>query len=573
LFLVLALAAALRLWGVHFGMPYEGITYNVITIEESQEVMRALKLGAGEYSWSFGKGGLYLILFVEYAALYVVSLLAGWAHNAHDFAVQIAQDRTVVYVLGRITNALLGVATCWVVYAAGRRLYDWRTGLLAALLGATAYFHVVFSGVINVDIGMGLALWASILAYIAYEQKGDRRLLVLAGALGAVSIAFKLPGIVIIPLLFVAIATAPRGGPRLKRVVTECATVFLSLIVALTVIAPEWVIRIDNIWEDFSHVLHAGHAGAQESDEQLADEITSITTGKGTGSLAAGYVRHLLAPYNLVLTLAAAAGLVLGVWRRNRWDLIFGGFVVVFVVVMGTSDRSQPERYLIPIVPALWLLASRALIALWQRHRVVGYAGLVATLVVPAYAIARQAVEKTYPDTRIVAKEWIEKNVPNGSRILIDGMRYRLSHSPPLNPDETTVASQVERASVEGAHLGRGVSKKTLSVYEEALRGVSGPRYELHSTVHGLQVQPLEYYLDECYGYVVTSSEIAGKFGPRGGARGRFPNSARFYDSLDTDPRSTKVYELDPEPWHSSGPTIKVYRLSNRCDAGATAQH
>ena len=79
---ILVLAAAVRIWGLDFGLPYEGITYKVVQIEESQEVMRALKLGAGEYSWSFGKGGLYLLLFVEYGVLFAVSWLAGWADRS-----------------------------------------------------------------------------------------------------------------------------------------------------------------------------------------------------------------------------------------------------------------------------------------------------------------------------------------------------------------------------------------------------------------------------------------------------------------------------------------------------------
>src|SRR5690606_35894394 len=70
---ILVLAAAMRLWGITFGLPYEGVTYNQVTWEESQEVHRAFKLGAGEYTWSFGKGGLYYLLFVEFGMYFVVS--------------------------------------------------------------------------------------------------------------------------------------------------------------------------------------------------------------------------------------------------------------------------------------------------------------------------------------------------------------------------------------------------------------------------------------------------------------------------------------------------------------------
>ena len=51
---ILLLALGLRVWGIDFGLPYE------LTSDESKEILRALKLGAGEYYWGFGKGGLYL---------------------------------------------------------------------------------------------------------------------------------------------------------------------------------------------------------------------------------------------------------------------------------------------------------------------------------------------------------------------------------------------------------------------------------------------------------------------------------------------------------------------------------
>ena len=63
---VLSIALGLRLWGISFGLPYD------FTADEVHEIVRALKLGAGEYSWTPGKGGLYLFLFAEYGLLYVV---------------------------------------------------------------------------------------------------------------------------------------------------------------------------------------------------------------------------------------------------------------------------------------------------------------------------------------------------------------------------------------------------------------------------------------------------------------------------------------------------------------------
>ena len=94
LFAILALALGLRLWGVDFGLPYE------LTTDESKEIHRALKLGVGEYYWGFGKGGLYYILFVEYAFLYGFWWITGRVSDTHEYALQVIRDPSMFFFWG-----------------------------------------------------------------------------------------------------------------------------------------------------------------------------------------------------------------------------------------------------------------------------------------------------------------------------------------------------------------------------------------------------------------------------------------------------------------------------------------
>jgi hypothetical protein len=564
LYSILALAAALRLWGIAFGLPYDGITYDSLTIEEIQEVHRALKLGAGEYAWVFGKGGLYLILFVEYGVLFVLSWLFGWVDSGREFALRVLEDRTTIYLMGRVTVALIGVATCYVIYQIARRTYDERVALGAALIGAVSYFHAVFSAVINVDVGATLGVWLSLLVYLHYEATGKTRYLVGAGVVAAVAIAFKMPGAVALPMIWVALATAARDGWTTSHVIKNGAIVFIALIVTLTAIAPEWITSIaDTVRYNFLAAVQSAYASAGEPD--LRTDIKSITVMRDEWT--GGYLKHLIREYNVVLTATAAFAAVLGVIKKNRWDLILTGLIVVFVGVMSLSDRTQPERYILPIMPALWILGSRGAVELGRYRRWLPAASFALIVAVPLFWLVRAAVEKTHVDTRIHAKTWIEANVPDGARILMDGMRYRFSQSPPLNPDSATVGERVERARDEGGNFGRGVSDFALSVYEEAQKKVKGPKYELVSTVHGIQVRNVSYYVNECFDYIVTSSIVAGRFRPGKPARRLFPESAKFYDALESDPRLRLVHEESEVRWGKTGPTIKIYEVASRCDS------
>jgi len=565
--IVLVIAAAMRLWGIDYGLPYEGITYDQVTYEESQEVHRAFKLGAGEYAWVFGKGGLYFLLFVEYGIYYVVSLALGWVGDSREFAVQVLQDRTPTYLMGRLTNLLLGLLTYAVVYAIGKRLYDWRVGFAAAIIGSLAYYHAVFSTVINVDIGMTFALWTSVLVYLKYERDKGLRYLVGSGVLGAVAIAFKLPAAVLIPLIFLAIASAPGQWQVPRRVFKECGIFLVSLLASLTVIAPEWVTSVGPIIGGNLFGLLDTASAAEGDPEKLDDAIRSVSVIRhGTWT---GYLQQLFSNYNLALTVSALMGAAVGVYRKHRWDLILAAFAISFVAVMSATDRSQSEHYLLPIMPALWLLGARFVLTVYSHNRHVGIACLVAIVAAPSVALVRHSVEKSHPDTRIVAKNWIEGNISPGARILMDGMQFRFIPSPPLSPNETALARQVKRATDKGGKMGRGVSQLTLEIYEEALSNAQGPTFDLYSTTHGVGLESPDYYVDSCFDYVVTSSYITKRFEPGKPRRELVPQAAVFYDALSTDTRYRQVYQVEPVAWNSIGPTITVYDVASTCGNAA----
>ncbi len=561
LILALGLATLLRTWGIDFGLPYE-ITYNQLSYEELKEVQRALKLGAGEYVWTFGKGGLYYLLFIEYAIFYVVSWVMGWVGNANEFALQILADRTTVVLLGRYTVALMGTLTCLIVYGLGKRVYDWRVGVSAAFLGAAGYYHAAFSSVINVDIGMTLALWASMLAYLRYEAEPQLRWLLLAGALGGMATAFKLPGIVALPLLGVAIVSAPQAWRSPRLIARQGLMVGLAFFMTLTIVAPEWTTMIEAVSKNYAGIL--GETSKQAADGQMRVTIDALTV-RPSEVRTMGYVQHLVKAHNVVLALTALLGMGLGLVRRHRWDLIWGGFAIVFIAALSLSDRNQPERYLLPMMPALWMLSSRAITTLCRPSKVLMALGLAAVMALPSIALARHATERTYLDTRLLAKDWIEANVPLGAKLLMDGTLYRFIPSPPLTPNLDTVARQVNRATGEGERVGRGgMSPRALKLYRESIKRAPEPKYDLHSTVWGLAVQDLSYYRQHCFDYIVTSSYATKRF-DREQHRQRFPKSARFYQQLPRDPRFVLVYRAAPEPWAHSGPTIAVYQVASMC--------
>lgn len=559
LILTIGVALFLRLWGIGFGLPHD------FTPDELHEIVRALKLGAGEYSWVPGKGGLYFFLFAEYGFLYVYLWLTGAVGNPSDFALYYLSDPTAFYLAGRITGALMGTFTCLAIYWLGRRIYGRTAGLLAAIIAATTHYHGLWSHYINVDIGMTLAVWCAFLAFVIHEETEKKRWLVGSGVLAGVAFAFKLPGVIaMFPLLLAVLSSGGKlsfDRPKIRK----AATVGVAMLVTTAVVAPENILEIGAFHERFSNLLVPEAQAAVVTDESstsgdaFKESMFDVTIYQGSG-----YLSILTMPTYLGLVAFALAGAAIGIRRRRRWDLIWIAFVAVFLGVMSLADRPGAERYMLPIVPALWLLAASAVAEVARRWRWLGVASTIAIIAVPLFALIRQDYTWTRPDTRVLGKEWIEANVPADAKLLLDGMRYRFIQSPPLYPNDTAVKRRVQRAGGE-EHLSRGVSSRTLDLYEKAMSRVEGPRYDLHSTMWGLDVRELSYYVDECFDYVVTSSMNSHRYESPKQAQ-QYPLSAAFYNGLPADPRFERVRTFAPEPWKVQGPKIDIYRVHNACN-------
>src|SRR3954465_12371384 len=116
---LLAGALVLRLWGIRQGMPY---AYN--SDENAHFVPKAI--GLFGHSWNPG----YFVNPPGYT--YLLHLVfAVWYGGRGGVSSTFATDPTDVFTVARVVAALLGTAAVGLLYWAGARLFDRRTGLLA----------------------------------------------------------------------------------------------------------------------------------------------------------------------------------------------------------------------------------------------------------------------------------------------------------------------------------------------------------------------------------------------------------------------------------------------------------
>lgn len=553
---VVGLAWGLRTWGIGFGLPYD------LTADEPHHIVQALRLGAGERGpllqiWhTVGKGGLDYLLFVEYGILYVVWTVTGRVTEPRDFALRYLQDPSMFYLIGRLTVAIMGTLTCLVAFWVGRRMYDVRVGLGAAFLGATAYFHGMLSHTINVHVAATLGLWASVFAYLQYEKSERARWIVVSGVLCGLAITLAYTAAIGIVLLVLAIGWSPSRRRVLPMVLKQAGLLVGATVLTVAVVAPDLLSNIRLLTRNFSQIL--GSPAARPEAESIRKAIDSVTILREQEW--SGYVQILFKDYNLLLAASALFGAAIGLARRERWSVLLSVASGSLLFILSASDRGAGESYLLPVTPALWLLSSQAVHFVGRGRWWIRALGLGSVAALPFFLLVQHDFLCTRPDTRVLAKQWVEANAPAGAKILMDGMRFRFIQSPPLSPNPSTVARRL--AGLNSGELS--ISPRLLSLYAEAMQQVRGPTYELHSTVYGLEVEDLDYYVRACFNYIIVSSYNEKRYASELNST-RFPKSARFYQQLKRDPRFRRVYSAAPTPWKNPGPAITVYALSPGC--------
>jgi Dolichyl-phosphate-mannose-protein mannosyltransferase len=404
---VLVVATALRLWGIKHGLPY---AYNVD--ENANFVPSAIAFFSGDYNphYFVNPPAFPYLLHIVFAFWYG----GGWPFGSGGAASEAyAIDPTEVFVIARVTCAVLGVATVALVYATGSRLYDRRVGLAAAALLAVAFLPVFYSHLALNDVPALFALMVSVYGSAGVLMQGRLRDYTVAGAgLGLACATKYTAGIVVLPLLVAALVDLVRSRPRQR---TALAGLVLSgaAAVALFVLAnPYALFSFSEFWADV------------KKQESAAGDLGKLGLTYDTG--IEYYLWVLTWGVGWVPAIASLLGGGLALRDDVRKGLFLVPWPVLFILFMGLQDRYF-GRWLLPALPAIVLLAGFAAVRLCDLMPV---SRPVRTALVSAAAVLLVAQGAVYAvhlgrvlsrdDTRNLARAWMVDNVPAGSKIVVE---------------------------------------------------------------------------------------------------------------------------------------------------------
>jgi hypothetical protein len=298
-----------------------------------------------------------------------------------------------------------------------------------------------------------------------------------AGVVAGLATSAKYPGVFLVVPLVVA------GWGQWRRLAIAIglgAATFLAT-------SPFVLVHPRLAWDDATRVQRLARDG------WLGFENDSFSLFSFTGELW-----HTLGPALIV----SIAGIVVAIVARRKADLVLVSFVVVYFVDLLTL-RAHFDRYLLPLVPVLGVLAGRL--------RALAPVTLLLLIVPLTYSI-RHDITLTKTDTRVVAARWIEQHVPPSAGLAAES-------STPLLP------------------------RKVLPLLLPGPGRPSDPNRD----VARLRRQGIEY--------VLVTGAVADRVMR---AKSHYPREVRFYGQLQR--QAKRLYYVKPA--HGlAGPWVAVYRL------------
>jgi len=562
--LLIAVSLALNLWGITYGLPERYYP------DEGRMVNHALAFGMGDLNphyFNYPALGMYL-LFALYGAFFTVGRVAGLFQSAADFQLLFFSNPTAFYLIGRAANALAGAGVVALVYKLGKEAFhDRKIGLLSGAIVATLSYFVFYTHFIVTDILQLLFILGGYIFIVRISRNGRTKDYLWAGALTGLGIATKYsPVLLFAPLLLAHVFYLSRASGKigLSRVALPIALAGLAMSLLFFIGAPYCFI-------DYTSFLRSLQF------RSLLGEVHTFGTGSGSAWLI--YPRLLFRhPYLLLGGLDLTGFIFLGgilwaAWKREKEDFLLLAYPLLLYLMMGKWSFGS-NRYSLPLVIflALWgaraiVEAARAIPHLMGSERGKRWAvGLLGGFIALAIALsllnsAFMSYRLTRKDTRTLAKEWVETNIPPGTAIAVE---WDTEATVQLweTPDDI-------RAKIAAYETGKAVtihhaSEQMAAVHRMRLAAVPRENYRIVRIggMDGTRVLLDNYSIEELKEkgaeYLIVSDEVRRIFVERQGEK-VYPRHNLFYRQVEEELHP--VASFRPSPLSSLGPEINIYRL------------
>ncbi len=421
IYLVLFLAFILRINGINFGSPYFLVQDEGHLVNQAYHILQSHDFNPHWFNWP-GSTLLYQLVGFYTAILYLkygYAALSGQEHPFLDFMHNAYAHPSLFYLSGRFLVILYGLATIYVLYRLGEKVFNKTVGLLAGFVLAISPLHVARSRMIRPDVvGLFMVLLSYYFILESAENKNKEKNLFLSCFLCGLAGAAKYPYILMAIPIFVLGLISLKANSLHKRIEMKQISNLGAKVVFYTLIG--FFCGAPFLLTDIRIIPRA----------LLAQGGKTMLGGEGipgwenlTWYLGFALRRGIGVNF---FNIFAGLGFIPILLEKSRKKLCFFLFPLLMLMAMSIS-KTRWYGWILPILPFTAILFSIATFSSYSflKERFFSKSILVPIFVVTIGLFSRSAVSECLsqgnlmnrPTTGMLAKDWIEKNLPEDSRI------------------------------------------------------------------------------------------------------------------------------------------------------------
>lgn len=431
LIIILFFALALRLLGLNYGLPYFFVGDEQVLVNGALKMAELKTLIPALYPEEFRP--LYYppllpyIYLIFLSPILFVKYFIGSFANLNDFKDFLVLNPGLIWYAARILNVFFALGVIVLAYLIGKKAFNEKIGLLAALFLSLSFFHLQLSHFTRHWIPAVFFAYLIVLAAFYLFQETKRKYYVWSGIL--TGLAFGASYIAAFGAWFVVLGHFLREGGDFKSKAKDANLwIFLSI---SAVLSSAFIL------------LHP-----QEFFSIIIGEDGTVSAPKSIVGLLASFVYYfkILAYQEPAILAFSLFGFVALAFASKKLFSIFLSFCAAYIFALYFLFHDEP-RYVFFLLPILSLAAAyglnallekmKAVIGEWSGRRYAFAAVLSLIFLFPVLVSIKYTALMTQKDTRITAKQWIEEHISERSKIAM-----RLHNFKPLTPTTEAIADQ-----------------------------------------------------------------------------------------------------------------------------------
>lgn len=429
LFVIIALGAFLRFYGLNWdqGFHLHPDERAIIMFTTSLDFLKTIsEFFSPNSPWNphffaYGSFPLYLLKIVGYILSTFNPL-----YGIYD----------QINLVGRFLSALFDLGTLFIIFLLGRKLFNAQVGLLGALFYSASVLPIQLSHFYAVDTLLAFFVLLTLYALACFYERPTKIRAVMVGILFGLSLATKISASVLIIAIGMTIAVdflllflknphrphiwLPHLPAFMKRLVLEGVLIAIATITTFAIVEPYAFIDFQTFW------LHN-----MQQRQMTYDPFTFPYTLQYVGKTPYLYeLKNIFlwgqGPILATLSFLGTAFVVFQTMKQwnNRTIIILIFFFSYFLVVGNFAIGFM--RYMLPLYPLLSLFAAvlffRLLNVMKNLNKNPFILNTLYLMLYTALLIWPLSFINIYtkPNTRVLASQWINKNIPNGSTLAIE---------------------------------------------------------------------------------------------------------------------------------------------------------